>query len=331
MFEPDIQQIFFREIKASLPPHISLVDSVAELINISNDSAYRRIRGEKPLSFEEIKTLCAHYHVSLDKLFHLNNNSYLFTGQLTDRDSFGVDQFLDFLLKQLNYFNTFEHRELYYISKDIFIFHSFGFHELTAFKLFFWMKTIYEYPFKSNDMFVMESVQEAVYKVASKLTEAYNKLPSVEIWTEDSINATLRQIEYYRQSAVFPTEGHAMKVYESLLAMIDHIEKQADAGFKFAVGGKPSATCAPYRFFMNEFLLGDNCNMVVLDDTKVVYINHSLLNVLMTRDPVFTEYTYQYAQKIMRKSTLMSNAGEKERTKFFNTMRENVTRRMKAR
>ncbi len=44
----------------------------------------------------------------------------------------------------------------------------------------------------------------------------------------------------------------------------------------------------------------------------------------MTKDPVFTEYTYQHFQNIMRKSTLMSYVGEKERRKFFNSMREKV-------
>ena len=58
--------------------------------------------------------------------------------------------------------------------------------------------------------------------------------------------------------------------------------------------------------------------MAVLNNTKVVYINHSVLNIIMTKDPVFTEYTYQHFQNIMRRSTLMSNTGEKERTKFFN-------------
>ncbi len=56
MDKPDVQQIFFQHIKSNLAAHLSLVDEVAELLNISNDSAYRRIRGEKPLSFEEIKS-----------------------------------------------------------------------------------------------------------------------------------------------------------------------------------------------------------------------------------------------------------------------------------
>ena len=328
MDQPSVQQVFFQHIKSNLADHLSLVDEVSEILNISNDSAYRRIRGEKPLTFEEINVLCSHYHVSMDQLFHLKNDSFLFSGPLTNKDNFNFEMYLEYLLKQLNYFNSFEHRELYYISKDIFIFHSFGFHELTVFKIFFWMKTILQHPFNGKDIFVLESLSESVYKMASKLSEAYNKLPSVEIWTDDSINATIRQIDYYRQSEIFPSDVYALKVYKSLLDMIDHIEVQAEAGCKFPVGGKPSAASASYRFYVNEFTLGDNCNMAVLNDTKVVYINHTLLNVIMTKDPVFTEYTYQYAQNIMRKSTLMSNVGEKERRKFFNGMREKVEKRI---
>ncbi len=48
MDQPSVQQVFFQHIKSNLADHLSMVDEVAELLNISNDSAYRRIRGEKP-------------------------------------------------------------------------------------------------------------------------------------------------------------------------------------------------------------------------------------------------------------------------------------------
>ena len=32
--------------------------------------------------------------------------------------------------------------------------------------------------------------------------------------------------------------------------MINHIEKQAEAGCKFSVNGKPSAASAPYKFYV---------------------------------------------------------------------------------
>jgi hypothetical protein len=328
MTQPDVQQVFFQHIKSNLAPHLSLVDEIADLLSISNDSAYRRIRGEKPLSFDEIKVLCAHYKISLDQLFHLDGNSYLFNGPLTNNHNFGIESYLSHLLNQLIYFNSFENRELYYLGKDLFIFHFFGFHELSAFKIFFWMKSILQYPFDGNESAVFDVVKESVFKIMAKMTDAFNKVPLVEIWHDDSINATIRQIEYYLQSKVFPSEEYALGLYRNLIEMLNHIEKQAEAGCKFPVGGKPSAASVSYKFYVNEFVFGDNSNMAVLNNTKVVYLNHSVLNIIMTKDPIFTEYTYQHFQNMMRKSTLLSFVGEKERKKFFNTMREKVAARI---
>jgi hypothetical protein len=329
MNQPGVQQVFFQHIKANLAAHLSLVDEVADLLNISNDSAYRRIRGEKPLSFEEIKTLCSHYKVSLDQLLHLNNESYLFSGHLTNNDNFGIESYLEYLLQLVNHFNSFEHRELYYNGKDLFLFHCFGFHHLTLFKIFFWMKTILQYPIEGKDIALMETIRENVFRITAKISEAFNKLPLTEIWHDDSVNATLRQVDYYRQSKIFPSDNFALSVYKEMLEMVDHIEKQAEAGCKFPVGGKPNASSVPYKFYYNEFILGDNCNLAVLNNSKEVYINHSVLSVMVTRDPVFTEYIHQHLQNIMRKSTLMSQVGEKDRRKYFNFMREKIENRIK--
>ena len=108
------------------------------------------------------------------------------------------------------------------------------------------------------------------------------------------------------------------------------LRRQAEAGCKFSVNGMTNASqCNPYKFYVNEFILGDNCNLAILNGTKVVYINHTVLNIIMTRDPVFAEYTYQHVQNIIRKSTLMSYVGEKERRRFFNGMREKIDMRIK--
>ena len=43
----DFQQQIFQQIKSKLPATVSAVDEIAKLLNISSDSAYRRMRGEK--------------------------------------------------------------------------------------------------------------------------------------------------------------------------------------------------------------------------------------------------------------------------------------------
>ena len=329
MDQPGVQQVFFQHVKSNLAAHLSLVDEVADLLNISNDSAYRRIRGEKPLSFEELKSLCSHYRISLDQLFQLNNDSFLFSGPLANNNNFGIESYLQHLLNQVNYFNSFEHRELYFNGKDMFLFHCFGFHELTVFKIFFWMKTILQYPIEGKEIALMDTIRENVFRITSKMIEAFNKLPLLEIWHDDSLNATLRQVDYYRQSKIFPSDEYALTVYKNMLEMVNHIEKQAEEGCKFPVGGKPTAVSPSYKFYVNEFILGDNCTMAVLNNSKIVYVNHSGLNIIMTKDPVFTEYIYQHFHNMMRKSTLISNTGEKERSRFFHSMREKVESRIR--
>src|ERR1700757_2855321 len=95
------QQLLFNHIKSVLPTHLSFVDEVAELLNISNDSAYRRIRGEKPISLEEIQKLCIRYRISLDQLINIESESTIFFGKNLDRDNFDLEKYLDYLLFNL--------------------------------------------------------------------------------------------------------------------------------------------------------------------------------------------------------------------------------------
>ena len=47
------QILLMQRIKEALPKNISLVDELADLLKISNDSAYRRMRGQTDLSVEK--------------------------------------------------------------------------------------------------------------------------------------------------------------------------------------------------------------------------------------------------------------------------------------
>jgi hypothetical protein len=330
MDQPDVQQVFFQHIRNNLPPHLSLVDEIAELLNISNDSAYRRIRGEKGISFDEVRTLCSHFKVSLDQLFHLDSNSIIFTGNLADSNNFGFELYLRDILRQLQFMNSFEQCEVLYLAKDVPIFHLFHFHQLAAFKCFFWMKTILQYPLFGRSMFTLDEFTEPLHQTGKKIIEEYNKIASQEIWNVETIHVAIRQIEYYIDTKMFASAKDILDLYECLEKTIDHIERQAELGFKIPLGAEVSQRKAGYKMYVNEFILGDNTVLAILNDTKVTYLNHSVLNVVMTKDTAFSKYTYQHFQNIIRKSMLISEVGEKERGKFFNAMREKIHNRKKS-
>ena len=321
----DSQQFFFQHIKALLPAHLSFVDEVAKVLNISNDSAYRRIRGEKPIALEEIKKLCIHFKISLDQFMHLNSDSFLFTGKLTDRTNFSFELYLQNFLFQIQTVNSFEEKEIYYWAKDIPHFYYYQFPEFAAFKCFFWMKTVLEYPEYSKEKYNFADFDQKLLRIGEKILETYNCVPSQEIWNVDNINTYLQQIKYYRDTNVFTSKNDILILYECLEKMVDHIEAQAEAGYKFNYG-TAGTKGAPVKIYVNEFIIGDNTAMAVINKTPIVFLNHSFINISSTKDPVFCEYMFQYFQKLIRKSTLVSSVSEKQRSIFFNPIRENLGR-----
>jgi hypothetical protein len=326
----NIQVMFFRHLKSQLPAHLSVVDEIAEVLKISTDSAYRRLRGEKPISFEELQILCGHFRISLDQFLHLKNDSILFSGKAADADNFSFEDYLKNILQLLSYMNSFEPRELFYLNKDIPIFHHFSFPELAAFKYFFWMKTILHYPEYARTNFSFDLLKEPLMTIGKKIADAYMHLPSQEIWNVESINSTIRQIEYYKNTRVFSSVDDVKIIYDSLDQSIDHIERQAELGYKFALGDEKRISQAPYKVYFNEFILGDNTILAILKDEMITFINHSVINIIMTRDRAFCEYTHQHFRNLTKKSTLISEVGEKDRSRFFNIVREKISSRKNA-
>ena len=82
----NIQSSFLEQIRSKLAPNLSFVDELAELLSISRDSAYRRIRGETVLSLDEVAVLTKHFSVSVDDFLSPSN----------DRVSFQAGAFLLF-------------------------------------------------------------------------------------------------------------------------------------------------------------------------------------------------------------------------------------------
>lgn len=319
------QQLFFNHIKSKLPHHISLVEEVAEILNISNDSAYRRIRGEKPISLDETHMLCSKYHVSIDQLLRVNTNTVIFSFEKVDN----LNKFLQFAVNNLGLFSMLQNPLMYYYSKDLPIFHFMPFPELRAFKFFFWKRTVIGYPEMARQRFNGEEYDQETIDLAKKIDELYVRVPSTDIWNEESVNVTFSQIELYRQSNVFANKDIILKVYTQLEELVNHLELQAETGRKSLYSQPNSPNCGTYDAYINETLIGDNTIFVQADNRQITFINHNGLNFISTQDTDFCDFTLKNLQNVIRKSTHISVVGEKERSMFFNTIRERIYERKK--
>lgn len=319
------QARLFQHIKDKLPDHIALVDALADLLNISNDSAYRRIRGEKEMGFEELALVCGHYKISLDQFLDLDSETIVFSGNVNNGEIDPFSEYMNNLEASFSFFNSFEKKELFALVKDIPPFVHFHLPELAKFKFYFWSKSILHDKNMKNVKFQLADERYDKYlEQGRRILELFLNIPNTEIWNVDSINSTLRQINFYYETGAFLHDDDVVKLYDSVNLLLDHLELQAETGKKFMIGSKPGENATAFRLLNNELVLGDNTYLALLNGQKITFLNHSVVYFIHSSDKRFNDSMWSNLENLMHKSTQLNVVGEKERSKFFNRLRQKV-------
>jgi hypothetical protein len=324
---PSTQEFLFQRIKEKLPPTASLADVIAEKLFISNDSAYRRIRGETPLVLEEAKVLCEAFHLSLDELLKARQDSVSFSFAQVNS---GDNSFKDYLLGILNNFKFITaapEKEIFYLSKDIPVFQNFLYRPLFAFRYFFWMKSIIQHPDFVRQQFSTSLLPPEIEELGKEIMRHYTAIPSTEIWNTEAVNSLISQVEYYREAGYFQSDDDIRSIYGGLQQLLEHIRIQAETGRKFMPGESSQMKQENFRFFYNRVVLGDNTILVNIMGKKIVYLPFDVLNYMITRDEAFCENVYEKLQTLMRRATMLSTASEKQRNIFFNILLKKIPSR----
>ena len=321
----NIQVLFFQHIKNLLPSHIALVDAIADVLNISNDSAYRRIRGEKIISLDEVSKLAAHFKLSVDQVLNLETSeAAVFSGKYIIPANFDFGMYLQQMLRDLTFVNSFKNRWLIYFCKDIVVYYYFAYPELAAFKNYAWMKTLLQFSALAHEPFHTDIFEKATLDTCVKIVRQYTMMPGSEIMNVNNIHTTLNQIEYYKTARMFRSDDELKIIYKQLHDMIDHIEAQAECGLKFMPGEKENSQSPEYRLYVNSFVTGDNSHFVIMEGSKASFMVHSHVNYLSTTDERLTTYQYNFLNNVMQKSILLSKSGDQLRSGFFYLIHEEI-------
>jgi hypothetical protein len=312
-----IQSVFLEKIKKSLPPHIAFVDDLAEILSISRDSAYRRIRGDTVLSLDEVSLLCKHFKLSLDEIISPSSEIVSFHNRFVNDHDFSFDEWMKSIDADLDQLIRVPEREMIISAKDVPIFYYFSTPELSAFKMFFWMKSILRYPIYSAENFKPELVPKELLALGKRIHAKFTSLGRTELWSEDTIHASLRQIEFYYECGFFNSPLQGQKLCDEMLDVNNEIRDYAAVG-RFGDGQEG------FQLYKNEILIADNTFLFKMGEKYAVFINHNTLNVLSTTQDSFGKQTENYLRNLLNKATKISGTGEKERLKFFNTIEDKI-------
>jgi len=321
--ETSIQQLLFQSIKERIPAHVSFVHDVSELLGLSYDSAYRRIRGEKELTFSELQALSSHYQVSLDTLFSVNSNHILFSSMAIGEHGLTFAEWLQAILVEIKDIHSCKQKQIFYSAKDIPIFHYFEFPELFAFKSFFWNKVLFASPGFEQKKYEAD-IPDQLKQLIKSILATYNRIPTIELWNEETFNSLIRQIEFCYVCGYFSNNEDVLMVLDQVQFMVNHLEQQAAAGFRYFCGETPEGIDGTYQLYCNEVLLGDNTIYVSKDDQCKTFLTYNVINLLVTENPMFCQQIQSSIRNLTKKSTLISSSSEKERQRSFHLLSSKI-------
>ncbi len=246
MNDQQIQSVLFNRVKSLLPSHVSMVEFLSDLLVISKDSVYRRLKGEKQLSFNELVKVASAFSMSLDELFSLGEDNVIFHGQLVNSEDFRLESFLKSMLENVELISAYDKKELFYICKDIPVFYYLMFPEIAAFKFFVWTKTQMQFEEMKHRKFSFDLLTPELRTLCEKISSFYTKIPGTEILNADNILNDLRQMEYYKDTDMYADRNDLAILYDRLSEMVSHMEVQASAGKKCLPGKEPGVGCGKH-------------------------------------------------------------------------------------
>jgi len=315
----DLQRLLFEQLKSYATSNISLVDALADLLNISNDAVYRRLRGEKRLDVDELTRICTHFNVSFDALVGAKQQILHFGYVPLDlKDAIVYKQYMKQLLQSFTALAKATEKEVFFTAIDIPMFHFLPYTELTLFKVFSWSNSTGAFQGNFSE-FCSMMVDDELIDIYTQLTAVYKVIPSVEIWTDRTFDTILRLIDYYFESGYFSSTDEALLLCKQLLEMINGINQWSTRGFKDELPG-----AAHYKLYLSGIELENNFVVMKRDQTTTCIIKLYTINSMVTTNKDFCNESMKWINNAMHKSTLISGASQKESFKFFNLLTQKV-------
>lgn len=301
---------FLEEIIQKIPQKTGLVNILADMLCISKEAVYRRLRREIQFSFLEVMTISRELHISLDTLqmstlqeskpFKLNLIEYINPAEsdfaLMEEMTTVMKSFKNVADPEVGEITNILPQPLYVKYENIFKFYLFKWKYQSNSST----KTM---PYK--DIHVMDKLrktQQEYVKWAKRLNTEYVLDPLL-------FQYLVTNIKYFYYVGLITHEDMQL-IKQDLLKILDDIDTMSRTGIIEESGKK-------INIYISDVNVDTNYIYVATPDYQLTIIKVFLLNGIASTDRKTFEEIKRWMQSLKRQSRLITVSGEKERRSFL--------------
>lgn len=309
------REIYVNKILKSIPENIKPVDYLMELLDISRESVYRRIRCQISFSFDEMVKLSTELGFSLDEIVSLEaDNKAVFTHQ--EYFKYDLQNHLLSVLKEC-YDNLKDEvnakdRNAILAMNNIWFLFTIGTDNLFRFFYYKWIHLICTSPLKDSlsNIVITPEIVELKQKIGEQL-ESLNH--SVFIMDRYTYFRTMKDVQYYYRRKLI-TKEELLLIKKDLADIINYTEKQV-------INGTNELGCTHY-FYISTTNIYSNSIYIEYDNNIQSFFYIFSMNPAMTDNPTICLLHKQWLKSLRKYSVLISFSNEELQCEFFGKQRE---------
>lgn len=327
MLQSTLQDQLFEIILTRFARRADAVDELCNLLNLAKDPVYRRLRGDTFLAPQELALLAQHYRISLDALVIGQSDNVVFDFNAFSRKINSFSDYLNAMNADFEQIHRMPKAHLFYASAELPVFTYSLFPELIAFKLYLWARTTWNLEWLRDRQFSFDLITQPVIRESQAMLQHYLVLPSTELWTAQIMDNTLAQVEYHVYAGGFRDPREALHLIDRLQDWNTHMKAVTTAGRKFNVGEKAELGRGQFQLFYNEMVYANIAALITSEVGRLAYTAYCTPNFLKSTDVRLCDYTQNWFDSILAKSTALTHAADKNRDWFFREIAQKVERR----
>lgn len=312
----ELNENLIRNMRGYVPAEVSLASVLIEILGLSKEAAYRRLRGDVPFTLSEAVLIAGRLGISVDKLVGVpeNQSTMLRLNRIKSEnpmESYAglLDNYIQILAMATESASarsgsTFCRVPHLYMEGE----------HLTKFLLFKWMYQQKNTSFASRyeDLVVPATLMNKL-KECIAYTRLFNC--TCQLWDREMFSYFVRDVQYFAGRNLI-SEETVKKLKEEILCLLEELENMAKMG-RYKSGHE-------VQIYLPDVHIETNCSYI---ETPAYHLGIFYLfdtDFLSTEEDSLFQQVKDRIHSLKRFSVLISQSGHTERLQFFKKQRELV-------
>ena len=312
-----LNELLAAKVAESIPQNIKTIDYLMEVLNISRESAYRRMRGEIPFTFNEIATLSLDLGFTVDEIIGSHKKDRIFFDLKTDTSADPEESFLAMIQEYYDYIDNiskFRDGEILITLNRISLFLLIKFDTLFKFFYYKWVHQTYNVPvfYSFSEM----TVPPEILAVRQQLKVRSDTLSNVNlILDRDLFLSTVKEIQYYYSRRLLSLENiHYLR--EELLKLLYYIEKLLQRG--------RNENGYEYNFYVSSLDVEANTTYASFGDNYASKFWMYSLNAVVIKNQEICKMHKKWIESMKKSSILVTQSNEILQEEYVKRQEEHI-------